>query len=50
MEGDTVVLTGRLVQKSDRGGEAITMHFSYTDIYAQRNGRWRVVSSHLARL
>src|ERR1700674_819122 len=49
-EGDTVVLTGRLVQKSERGGEAITMQFSYTDTYTQRNGHWQVISSRLTRL
>ena len=50
IEGDTVVLTGRLVQKSERGGEAMTMQFSYTDTYTQRNGRWQVISSRLTRL
>jgi ketosteroid isomerase-like protein len=50
IQGDTVVLTGHLVQKSERGGEAMTMHFSYTDTYTQRNGRWQVISSRLARL
>lgn len=49
-EDDTVVLTGRLVQKSERGGEAMTMQFSYTDTYKQRNGRWQVIASRLTRL
>jgi ketosteroid isomerase-like protein len=50
IEGDTVVLTGRLVQKSERGGEAMTMQFGYTDTYTQRNGRWQVIASRLTRL
>jgi uncharacterized protein (TIGR02246 family) len=50
IEGDTVVLTGHLVQESERGGEAMTMHFSYIDTYTQRNGRWQVISSRLTRL
>jgi ketosteroid isomerase-like protein len=50
IEGDTVVLTGHLLQKSERGGEAMTMRCSYTDTYAQRTGRWQVISSRLKRL
>jgi ketosteroid isomerase-like protein len=49
-EGDKVVLTGRLVQKSERDGEAMTMQFSYTDTYTRRNGRWQVIASRLTRL
>jgi ketosteroid isomerase-like protein len=49
-EGDKVVLTGRLVQKSERGGQAMTMQFSYTDTYTRRNGRWQVIASSLTRL
>ncbi len=50
IEGDTVVLTGHLVQKSERGGEAMTMQFSYADTYTRRNGRWQVINSRLIRL
>jgi len=49
-QGDTVILTGRLVQNSERDGEAMTMRFSYTDTYTQRDGRWHVVTSRLTRL
>jgi uncharacterized protein (TIGR02246 family) len=49
-EGAAVILTGRLVQKSERGGQAMTMQFSYTDTYMQRNGRWQVINSRLTRL
>jgi uncharacterized protein (TIGR02246 family) len=50
IDGDTVVLTGRLLQTSDRGGETKTMRFRYTDTYKQRDGRWQVVNSRLSRL
>jgi ketosteroid isomerase-like protein len=50
IDGDSVVLTGRLLQTSDRGGETKTMRFSYTDTYKQRDGRWQVVNSRLSRL
>jgi ketosteroid isomerase-like protein len=50
IEGDSIVLTGRLVQKSERGGELKTMQFSYTDTYTRRNGRWQVIASRLTRL
>jgi uncharacterized protein (TIGR02246 family) len=50
VEGDSVVLTGRLLHTSERGGETRTMRFSYTDTYRQRDGRWQVVNSQLRRL
>jgi len=50
IEGDTVVLTGHLVQKRERDGEAKTMQFSYADTYARRNGCWQVIASRLTRL
>jgi uncharacterized protein (TIGR02246 family) len=50
VEGDTVILTGHLVQKSERDGEAMTMQFSYSDTYTRRNGRWQVIASRLTRL
>lgn len=50
IEGDSVLLTGRLLQTSERGGETKTMRFSYTDTYQQRDGRWQVVNSQLRRL
>jgi uncharacterized protein (TIGR02246 family) len=50
VEGDSVVLTGRLVETIERGGESRAMRFSYTDTYRQRDGRWQVVNSQLRRL
>jgi ketosteroid isomerase-like protein len=48
--GDTVTLSGRLVQKSERGGSTMTMEFAYTDTYAKRGERWQVIRSELKRL
>jgi uncharacterized protein (TIGR02246 family) len=50
IDGDTVVLTGRLLQTSARGEETKTMRFGYSDTYKQRDGRWQVVNSRLSRL
>ena len=50
VEGDSVVLTGRLLQTSERDGETKIMRYSYTDTYRQREGRWQVVNSQLRRL
>ena len=50
VEGETVVLTGRLVQSMERDGQTRTMRASYTDTYAKRQGRWQVVASQLTRL
>jgi uncharacterized protein (TIGR02246 family) len=47
VDGDVVTLSGKLVQKSERGGAPMTMQFAYTDTYRKRDGRWQVVSSQL---
>lgn len=46
VEGDTVILTGRYIQQSERG----KMQFSYTDTYVKRNGRWQVIESKPRRI
>ena len=46
LEGDTVVLTGRLMQQGARG----TMQMTYTDTYIRRDERWQVASSNLKRI
>jgi ketosteroid isomerase-like protein len=46
LEGDTVILAGRLTQQGARG----TMQMSYTDTYAWRDGRWQDVDSKLKRI
>ena len=50
IEGDTVILTGRYIQRMERGGEARTMQMSYTDTYAKRQGGWQVIASQLTRI
>ncbi len=50
IEGDTVILTGRYIQRMERGGETRTMQMRYTDTYAKRQGRWQVIASQLSRI
>ncbi len=50
VEGDTVILAGRLVQQMERDGQTRTMQMRYTDTYAKRQGRWQVIASQLTRI
>ncbi len=50
VEGDTVILTGRFIQRMERDGQTRTMQMRYTDTYAKRQGRWQAVASQLARI
>lgn len=50
VEGDTVTLTGRFIQRMERDGQPRTMEARYTDTYVKRNGRWQVVASQLTRI
>ncbi|MBC7911888.1 MAG: aspartyl protease family protein [Pyrinomonadaceae bacterium] len=50
VEGDTVILTGRLIQQMERDGQTRTMQMRYTDTYAKRQGRWQVIASQLTRI
>lgn len=50
LEGETVVLTGRFIQRMERDGQARTMQMRYTDTYARRQGRWQVIASQLTRI
>jgi CubicO group peptidase (beta-lactamase class C family) len=50
VDGDTVILTGRFIQRMERGGQTRTMEARYTDTYVKRQGRWQVVASQLTRL
>jgi uncharacterized protein (TIGR02246 family) len=50
VEGDTVILTGRFIQRMERDGRTRTMEARYTDTYVKRQGRWRVVASQLTRI
>jgi len=50
VEGGTVILTGRFIQRMERDGQMRTMEARYTDTYVTRNGRWQVVASQLTRI
>jgi ketosteroid isomerase-like protein/predicted aspartyl protease len=50
VEGDTVILTGRVVQTIERGGQTRTMQMRYADKYRKRHGSWQVISSELSRI
>ncbi len=46
--GDTVILTGRVTQQTERDGQIRKMESRYTDVYVKRNERWQVVASQLS--
>jgi uncharacterized protein (TIGR02246 family) len=48
--GDTVILMGRVVTEYERDGKKVKEQSRYTDTYVRRNGRWRVVASHLSNV
>ncbi|MCA1626027.1 MAG: aspartyl protease family protein [Acidobacteria bacterium] len=50
VEGDTVILTGRVIQQMTRDGQTRMMQMRYTDTYAKRQGRWQVIASQLTRI
>jgi ketosteroid isomerase-like protein len=50
VEGDTVILTGRVVQTMERAGQTRTMQMRYTDKYRKRQSSWQVISSELSRI
>jgi len=50
VEGDKVILTGRVLQKGERNGQPMIMQSRYTDTYMKREGRWQVVASQLTRI
>ncbi|MDQ3473448.1 MAG: DUF4440 domain-containing protein, partial [Acidobacteriota bacterium] len=50
VEGETVILTGRVNQTMERGGQTRTMQMRYNDTYAKRQGRWQVIASQLTRI
>ena len=49
-EGDTVILTGRVIQTTERDGQTRTMQMRYIDTYVKRHGHWQVMSSQLTRI
>jgi len=50
VDGDKVILSGRVLQKGERNGQQMTMQSRYTDTYVKRQGRWQVVASQLTRI
>ena len=48
--GDTAVATGRALVKGQYKGEDISGQYRYTNTYAQRQGRWQAIASHIARM
>jgi YesN/AraC family two-component response regulator len=48
--GDTAVATGRALVKGQYKGEDISGQYRYTNTYAQRQGRWQAIASHVARM
>jgi YesN/AraC family two-component response regulator len=45
--GDTAVATGRAIVKGQYKGEDISGLYRYTNTYAQRQGRWQAIASHV---
>ena len=50
VDGNKVILSGRVLQKGERNGQQMTMQSRYTDTYVKRQGRWQVVASQLTRI
>jgi DNA-binding response OmpR family regulator len=48
--GDTAVATGRALVKGQYKGEDISGQYRYTNTYAQRQGRWQAIASHVTRI
>lgn len=48
--GETVVLTGIVIQRTRMGERETVSRSRYTDTYVRRGGRWQVAASHLSRL
>jgi ketosteroid isomerase-like protein len=49
--GDTAILIGRIVAKTQPGGQAeISFQSRFTDTLLKRQGRWQIVARHYSRL
>lgn len=48
--GDAAVVTGRVIQSYRRTRYDVQAELRYTDVYAQRKGRWTLVSSHVSTI
>ncbi|MGB7924348.1 MAG: nuclear transport factor 2 family protein [Pyrinomonadaceae bacterium] len=47
--GDTAVAIGRAIVGGQYKGEDISGQYHYTNTYAQREGRWQAIASHVTR-
>ena len=49
--GDTAIVTGRIVQKTERAGqESFGFQSRFTDTFLRRQGHWQVVARHYSRI
>ena len=48
--GDTVILTGKVIVETERGGKQMKEISRYTDTYIKKDGRWQVAASHLSNI
>lgn len=48
--GDTAVATGRAIIRGQYKGEDISGQYRYTNTYAQQEGRWQAIASHVTRM
>jgi ketosteroid isomerase-like protein len=48
--GGVAVVTGSEVEKSQFKGKDTSGRYTWTDVFAQRNGRWQAVASHVSRV
>jgi ketosteroid isomerase-like protein len=48
--GDMALLSGRTRMTGAYDGHAFTAHYRYIDVYARKNGQWRVVSVQISPL
>jgi len=47
--GDVALLSGRTLMTGTYDGEKFTSNYRYIDIYAKRDGKWRIVSVQITR-
>lgn len=48
--GCAAVVTGRAGLEVQSGGETLSLPLRFTDVYVERDGRWRMVAWHSSRL
>jgi ketosteroid isomerase-like protein len=48
--GDAVIVTGRVIEKSQYQGRDMSGHYLWTEVLVKRNGRWQAVASQTSRV